>query len=166
MYGKKILGQWCLVWPLATISSLPCLFDFLLPPFSPPFHSGLSSSEGDLYYCSTSAMEIPSLLQVLEATVTQIIATESSEEHDFRCKAGCRPLLGTFLGLLLQSCLPSWRVTPPGKDFLFPCCAWLLVDMHIAACCPLLCSGAGGVSHQNAASRHPASTPRCWRACA
>lgn len=126
-------------------------------PFLIPFTSGISSSEGDFYPRSVSAMEARSLLQVLEVTVTQRIDTASSENHHFWCKAACKFLLGAFSWLLLQPCLPSWRVAPPGKDFLFPFHAWLLVDACMAACCPFLCSSAGGVSHQKRRLRAPGS---------
>lgn len=64
-------------------------------PFSHPFHLGISSSDRDFI---TAALERwrSDLLRVSEVKVTQITDTESGEEY-FRCKAGCRCLLGTLL---------------------------------------------------------------------
>lgn len=154
--GKKMLA-WPVLSGFAAHSHLTVAVftHFLHCPFSHLFHLGVSSSDRDFYYCSACTMEIWSLLQVLEVTVTQIIDTESSEEQHFRCKAGCRFLLGTFLWLLLQPCLPSWRVTPSEKDFLLPFYTWLLVDTHITPRCQLPCSSAGGVSHQKRCLQAP-----------
>lgn len=165
MYGKE---NACLAGAVWFCCSQPphccCVYSFPALSLFSSLSPGVSSSDRGFCYCSACAMEIRSVLKVLEVTVRQIIDTESSEEQHFRCKAGCSFPLGTFSWLLLQPCLPSWSVTPPEKDFLFPFHTWWThTSLHAASFSAAVLEVS---ATRNTASRHPASTPSCWRACA